>query len=74
MDEGLWVMTANWGRLMSHLKHIGLRRSDDDDNNDRDYFLSISCAPDCVLNTLCALLYSVLMGSLEIGVITPTFR
>ena len=35
MDEGLWVMTANWGRLMSHLKHTGLRRSDDD-NNDND--------------------------------------
>lgn len=74
MDEGLWVMTANWGRPMSHLKHTGLRRSDGDDNNDSDYFLSISCASDCVLNILCALLYSVLTGSLEIGVITPTFR
>ena len=67
-------MTANWGRLMSHLKHTGLRWSDDVDNNDSYYFLSISCASDCVLNILCALLYSVLAGSLEIGVITPTFR
>lgn len=68
-------MTANWGRLMSHLKHTGLRRSDDDNNdNDSYYLLSISCASDCVWNILCALLYSVLAGSLEIGVITPTFR